>query len=125
MVGWLPKCRGRTWNACWQSVKRHLAWQTTYWPRSGSSVRFAIAHHWRSDDPTLGIKRLRLGTIHTWTDEEIEAYIKVWPIGTLERTAFALLLYTGQRVSDVVRMFWSDLKAGWINVVQQKTEEKS
>jgi integrase len=44
-----------------------------------------------------------------------------WPLGTRERLAYALLLYTGQRVGDVVRMQRSDIRNGAIHVVQSKT----
>jgi integrase len=58
---------------------------------------------------------------HTWTDDEISLFEKRWPIGTRERLAFALLLFTGQRGSDVVKMRRSDIRNGMIRVVQQKT----
>ena len=54
-------------------------------------MRYAISLGWRQDDPTLGIKRVQLGSIHSWTDQEIAAYESVWALGTPERTAFALL----------------------------------
>src|SRR5262249_44923285 len=38
-------------------------------------------------------------------------------------TAFALLLYTGQRRGDVCRMRWSDFDGKFISVVQEKTGE--
>ena len=44
---------------------------------------------------------------------------------TRERTAFARLLYTGQRLSDVVRMTWPDIVDGRIKVVPQKTARSS
>ena len=44
-----------------------------------------------------------------------------WPLGTRERLAFALLLYTGQRVGDVVKLKRSDISDGMIQLVQQKT----
>jgi integrase len=87
-------------------------------------VRFAIDNGWRDDDPTMRIKRFTLGEHHSWTDEEISAFEARWPIGTSERTAFALLLYTGQRVSDVAKMSWRDLDGHGLNIVQVKTKEK-
>jgi integrase len=39
------------------------------------------------------------------------------------KLAFALLLYTGQRRGDVVRMRWSDFDGKFISVVQEKTGE--
>src|SRR5262249_19682170 len=42
-------------------------------------------------------------------------------LGTRERLAFTVLLYTGQRVGDAVRMRRSDIRKGAIHVIQQKT----
>lgn len=86
-------------------------------------VRFAVANKWRADDPTIGMKQFRLGEFHTWTEEEIALFEAHWPLGTRERTAFAMHLYTGQRKSDVVRMTWRawDRAANSIAVVQEKT----
>jgi integrase len=46
-----------------------------------------------------------------------------WPLGTRERLAFALLLYTGQRGGDVCRMTRSDIIGGRIRVVQDKARK--
>jgi enterobacteria phage integrase len=58
--------------------------------------------------------RLRIKTFpeqefHTWTEDEIARYEEHWPIGSRQRTAFALHLYTGQRRADVARMAWTDV----------------
>jgi integrase len=41
---------------------------------------------------------------HTWTVEEVRQYQERWPIGTRARLALDLLLYTGVRRSDGVRL---------------------
>ena len=84
-------------------------------------LQYAIDIGWRKDNPVAGIKPYQLGTRHTWSDEELAAFEARWPLGTRERLAYALLLYTGQRVGDVVRMRRQDISKGRINVVQQKT----
>lgn len=58
-------------------------------------IHFAIDNGWRKDDPTVRIKKFGGGEFHTWTDEEIAQFEARWPIGSRERTAFALLLFTG------------------------------
>ncbi|KAB2912685.1 MAG: tyrosine-type recombinase/integrase [Hyphomicrobiaceae bacterium] len=88
-------------------------------------LHFAIDNGWRKDDPTLRIKKFANGEFHTWTEEELAQYEKRWPIGTTERLAFALLLYTGQRRSDVVTMLWSDVKDGTICVTPLKTKRRT
>lgn len=86
-------------------------------------LKFAIAHEQVRTDVTQGIPFFREGTFHTWTDEELSAFEKRWPLGTRQRTAYALALYTGQRRSDVARMAWADYDAtaGTIRVKQMKT----
>jgi integrase len=80
----------------------------------------------RPDNPFSRIKPYHTGTHHTWTDIEIAAYEAAWPIGTRERLAFDLLLYTAQRIGDVARMRRSDLRKSddghdEIHITQEKT----
>lgn len=87
-------------------------------------IHFAIDNGWRKDDPTVRIKKFASGEFHTWTDDEIARYERHWQIGTRERVAFGLLIYTGQRASDVAKMAWSDVSEEGIWVVQRKTKAK-
>jgi integrase len=82
---------------------------------------YAVSTGLRNDNPLAGVPSYRLGTRHTWTDDQIAAFENCWPLGTRERLAFALLLYTAQRGGDVVKMRRSDLKNGVIRIIQQKT----
>jgi enterobacteria phage integrase len=82
---------------------------------------YAIKREMREDNPFVGVESYKLGTHHTWTDAEIATYETVWAIGTRERLAFDLLLYTGQRVGDVAAMRRSDLRGGAIHVKPEKT----
>lgn len=58
------------------------------------------------DDPTLGVTREKVHTTgyKTWSEEHISRFEARHPIGSKARLAFALLLYTGQRRSDVVKI---------------------
>jgi integrase len=84
-------------------------------------MQYAVETELRLDNPVSGLKAYRTGTRHTWTDDELSQFEKRWPLGTRERLAFALLLYTGQRAGDIVKMRRSDLHDGMIRVIQQKT----
>jgi integrase len=86
-------------------------------------MKLAIKHGMRADDPTAGIKRVKIDGegFHSWTDEEIAAYEARHPVGTKARLAFGLLLFTGQRLGDVVRMGRQQLRNGAIHVRQRKT----
>jgi integrase len=87
-------------------------------------MRFAASVGLRPDDPTANIKRNKVkeGRIHTWTEEEIERFESHHPIGSRARLAMALLLYTGQRRSDVVKMGPQHIHGGRITVRQIKTD---
>ena len=89
-------------------------------------IKHAMKKKWISGDPSTGIKRTKVGEVRSFTDDEIRQYENHWQIGTKQRTAFALMLYTGQRRSDVHRMTWQDIshKTGRIKVIQQKTGVK-
>lgn len=78
-------------------------------------------------DPTKGVSLLKgknddVG-FHTWTEEEVARFEARWPIGTRERLAFDLLLYTGLRRGDAVRVGRQHVKDGVIYIKAEKTGE--
>lgn len=89
-------------------------------------MRLAIQREWRSDDPTATVKKIRTKSegFRSWTEEDIAKFEERWPEGTRAHLALSLLLYTGQRRSDVVRMGRQHIKAGTIHVQQQKTKTR-
>lgn len=58
---------------------------------------------------------------HAWTEEEVLAYETRWPIGTRERLAIDLLMYTGVRRSDVVRLGRQHVRNGAITIKTEKS----
>lgn len=58
---------------------------------------------------------------HDWTEEEIAQFMARHQPGTKAHLALMLMLSTGQRRSDAVRMGWGDVVNGMIRVRQQKT----
>jgi integrase len=71
-----------------------------------SLCAFALKRRYLRADPTANIKlaSIKGDGFHTWDEDEIGRYEAYYPIGTKPRLALALLLYTMQRRSDVVRM---------------------
>jgi integrase len=80
------------------------------------------------DDPTLGVTRPKATTngYRTWGEEHIARFEAHFPVGGKARLAFALLLYTGQRRGDVVRMGQPMVGAGAegseLVITQEKTK---
>jgi integrase len=58
---------------------------------------------------------------HAWTEDEVAAYEARWPVGTRERLAIDLLLYTGVRRSDVVRLGRQHVRNGAIVIKTEKS----
>src|SRR3954453_5210985 len=77
-----------------------------------------------STNPTKGVSLLvgnndEVG-FHTWTEEELDRFETRWPIGTRERLAFDLLLYTGLRRGDAVRLGKQHVRDGIVSIRTEK-----
>jgi integrase len=57
---------------------------------------------------------------HTWSLEEVQQFEERHAIGTKARLALGLLLYTGQRRSDVVRLGKQHVRGGKLTFTQHK-----
>ena len=84
-------------------------------------LSFSIPRKFRKNNPAFGIKPLKIGRIRAWTDAELEAFEKRWPLGDIQRTGFALALYTAQRRADLASLEWAKIAGNAIVVRQQKT----
>lgn len=88
-------------------------------------MKFAYESNLRHDNPAALVKNLRVKTegYHSWTEEEIAQFERRWPLGTKQRLAFDLYLYTAQRKSDVRVLGRQHLREGnTIALRQQKTK---
>jgi integrase len=74
--------------------------------------RFAVRYDLHDTNPAAQVEYLNTNAegFHSWTLDEIEAYEKAQPFGSMARLALALALYTGQRRSDLVRFGWKDVR---------------
>lgn len=84
---------------------------------------FAVRRQMRTDNPAAVVKPIKYDTdgFHTWSESEIAKFEARWPVGTRERLAFDLLLYTAQRSGDVRQMGRQHVSDGFIEVKQEKT----
>jgi integrase len=84
--------------------------------------KWAVEMELVSDNPARDVKKLTVKSdgFHVWTDAELARFEERWPIGTRERLAFDLLLYTGLRRGDAARLGRQHVKAGWFRVTTEK-----
>jgi integrase len=95
-----------------KSMRRFFKWAVD--PEGGKLVAI---------NPTIGVKLLKgknKDGFHTWTNEEIVRFETRWPIGTRERLALDLLLYTGLSRGDVVRLGRQHVSSGVITFRMEK-----
>jgi integrase len=76
-------------------------------------------------DPTAGVKNLpgkKAGDGHiAWTEEDVKAYERQWPIGTRQRVWLDVLLYTGLRRGDACRLGRQHIREGVAQIMTEKT----
>jgi integrase len=85
--------------------------------------QWALDSDFIKSDPTEGVEGLGHKTegFHVWTDEEIARFEARWPIGTRERLALAILLYTGLRRGDAAMLGRQHVRDGVITFRTAKT----
>jgi Site-specific recombinase XerD len=91
--------------------------------------RFATdeAEDLAKENPAASVKYFKRATTghHTWTVDEVRQYETKFPIGTKQRLALALMLYTGVRRSDVVRLGRQHAANGWLRFRAHKNRNRS
>jgi integrase len=79
-------------------------------------------------NPARDVPYIRVATegFHTWTIEEVAQYQTRHPIGTKARLALDLLLFTGVRRCDLVKLGRQmETSTGWIRFVETKGQKRN
>jgi integrase len=82
------------------------------------------AEHVRTD-PTAGVKapaRPKTQGFPVWTEDDVAKYEVRWPIGTKERVWLDVLLYTGLRRGDAVRLGRQHIRDGVASLRTEKSQ---
>ena len=93
------------------------------WLKSLKAVfKWAVEAEHTEHNPAKEVAKIKTTTqgFHTWSDEEVEQYERMYAVGTRQQLALDLLLYTGQRKSDIVLFGPQHVKDGWLRFTQQK-----
>jgi integrase len=72
----------------------------------------------------LTVEPAPAGGHHTWTVGEVRQFEKRHPIGTKARLALGLLLWTGVRRSDLVKLGKQHVRDGLLRFTQQKNRRR-
>jgi integrase len=85
-------------------------------------LSYAVDNDYRPDNPATRVKTFKLGEHRAWTDTELADFERRWAPGTMERRAYMLARFTGQRRGDLAAMTRAHRKAGSITLKQEKTD---
>ena len=88
---------------------------------------YAVVADLAKGNPAKEVPYLKSGKegFHTWTNDEVYRFEERHPIGTKARLALALMLYTGQRRSDIIQFGRQHVKNGWLKITQQKNRNRA
>lgn len=88
---------------------------------------FAVKYEHHSANPAADVEYLRGNPegFHSWTLAEIEQFEAKHPVGTQARLSLALALYTGQRLSDLIKLGRQHSRDGWLSFTQHKNRNKN
>lgn len=75
-------------------------------------------------NPAKDAKRIKIKSAgyRSWSETDIQKYRARWPEGSPERIAMEILLHTGLRRSDAVRLGWEHLDDGVLSISTQKSQ---
>jgi integrase len=84
--------------------------------------KFGVKKKLAPRNPARDVEYFKSGSegFHTWTPGEVQQFEERHPIGTKARLALALLLFTGQRRSDIIRFGKQHAKGGKLTFTQHK-----
>ena len=85
---------------------------------------YAVEAELMAENPARGVPLLHTKSTgyHSWSDDEVALFEARWPIGTRERLALDLLLYTGLRRGDAVKLGRQHVKDGWFKIRAEKND---
>jgi integrase len=88
---------------------------------------FASKLEWISKNPVDASEPVKVAPgerssgFYTWTEQDIATYRAYWPLGTKQRLAMELMLWTDQRKVDAIHLGWKHVREGKFVIRQSKT----
>lgn len=87
----------------------------------GAMYKYARINELTEAEPTKDIAPYKMGSHEPWPPELLQAGLSA--SDDRLRLAIHLLYFTGQRIGDVCKMRWADVKDGRVVVMQEKTSK--
>ncbi|MHC5307562.1 tyrosine-type recombinase/integrase [Bartonella sp. LJL80] len=90
--------------------------------------KWAIDAEYVTDNPCAGVKAPKLKSVEgfeAWNETDIDKYENKWPVGTKERVWLHVLLYTGLRRGDAVKIGRQHVRDGVATIKTEKSGYKT
>lgn len=90
--------------------------------------KWALEYGHVTENPCVGVKAPKLKNSEgfaAWNEKDVERYEACWPIGTKERVWLDVLLYTGLRRGDVVKIGRQHVRDGIATIKTEKSGYKT
>jgi integrase len=106
-------------------AKRSTAQAKNTRKRLSTLLKLAVKWGYRPDNPMLNVDPVQHKSkgYRTWTEADITKFRAKWEEGTPQRVAFEILLYTGLRRSDAVRLGRQHIQGDFIVIHTKKSGE--
>lgn len=88
----------------------------------GALYKWARGRHKTELNPTAEIAKRKTSEHEPWPIDVLDAGLNAGD--PLVRLAVHLLYFTGQRIGDVCKLRWGDIRGGYVSLVQQKTGKR-
>lgn len=84
---------------------------------------WAVTHEYLDENPCAKVepRKTKSEGFHVWTMDEVKQYRERHPLGTRQRLAVDLLLFTGLRISDAIKIGRQHVKGGVLTIRTGKT----
>lgn len=86
--------------------------------------RWALDNEYVSEDPTRDVKYMKTPKTDgfpVWKEDDVKKYEDYWALGTRQRVWMAVMLYTGVRRGDAVRINAESISKGFLTLKTSKT----
>ena len=93
--------------------------------RLSKLMSLAVKWEFTENNPMLNAERIKHKTkgYEPWSEEDVQKFRSRWPEGTTQRLALELMIYTGLRRSDVVRLGREHIQGDFIVISTKKSPE--
>lgn len=89
--------------------------------------RFAVKLRWLDSNPVDAVDPVKAKTngFHTWTEIDIQTFQSHWELGTTQRLAMEIMLWTAKRMGDAIKIGRHDIQNGYFVLTDAKTHKRN